>query len=641
MKKSILSILVMSAICAPAAFAQADNAADAAATIARFQHGAALYNDMSTPDNIANDGHAEALAALEHLGVHPGDYEDAIANAHYTPDVKSLGDFVGYDISNTAPVTAEPGHFIPHGSQKVEDEANRTGNQLRRAIINKAEHSEAVAHEARFIGMVKEAPSAEDMQAEGNNEKRAAYAAAHNTTVNHAAPVVSGSRLDLLNQKLGGVIAGVQTGTDAAAADAKRIADKFEALKGADRTKDNVTRTQSQVAALNASHVQRFKQLAAAQGEALEGSNRERTASQHISEAAAQSRLTEEEQAVRDQGQDVNIQNAHSTASQALLKANSAYNYADTVHHEAMVIGGDVDTNTAKIEGVQKEQANRDRTAQQRVTDTTAQTIQAEHDAAQDKSIATISHNAASALLGNAQTSERVTGLDLAQANRDRTAQQRVTATPTKGDTGATGATGQNGKDGLNGKDGKDGITTTKVEVDSATREAVKTNRGNIHTNTKAIAANRDGVNINRQNIDKLKIDSVTYGAQIRDLASDTATAINSDRREIRSTQSKVSDNSAAIRKLNSNYSSLKSQVESDRGEYRGGIATATALAGLPQVNSNQTFMVSAAAGTFKDASAIAVGGSANINDHVVVKFGVSDSTEGDAAANIGVGYGF
>ncbi|GHD96959.1 hypothetical protein GCM10011445_38420 [Pseudocitrobacter faecalis] len=54
--------------------------------------------------------------------------------------------------------TAQPGHFIPQPGIKIEDDSNRTGNALKRAIINKAEHNEAVAHEARYQGMISHDP---------------------------------------------------------------------------------------------------------------------------------------------------------------------------------------------------------------------------------------------------------------------------------------------------------------------------------------------------------------------------------------------------------------------------------------------------------------------------------------------------
>ncbi|MCY9849164.1 hypothetical protein [Pectobacterium jejuense] len=87
----------------------------------------------------------------------------------------------------------------------------------------------------------------------------------------------------------------------------------------------------------------------------------------------------------------------------------------------------------------------------------------------------------------------KLQGDELAQMNRDRTANQHVQ--PVVGHDGADGVNGKDGangkngidgaagKDGINGVDGKDGVTTiiTKVETDTATQNQVK-------ANTKAIA---------------------------------------------------------------------------------------------------------------------------------------------------------
>ncbi|MFB0711005.1 YadA-like family protein [Buttiauxella noackiae] len=190
-------------------------------------------------------------------------------------------------------------------------------------------------------------------------------------------------------------------------------------------------------------------------------------------------------------------------------------------------------------------------------------------------------------------------------------------------------------------------VAETNATVKTAV-DAIPDNSKEMATNKADIARNRSDIKSSQGAVAKLsaqqKVDSVHYSQEIQSLAGvqqAQADVINSNATASRATQSQVDRNAQSISKLNSNFSSLKSQVDSDRSEYRSGIATATALAGLPQVNSNQKFMVSAAAGTFKDASAIAVGGSANITEHVVVKFGVSDSTENDVAANVGVGYGF
>ncbi|WP_279355935.1 YadA C-terminal domain-containing protein [Enterobacter cloacae] len=117
--------------------------------------------------------------------------------------------------------------------------------------------------------------------------------------------------------------------------------------------------------------------------------------------------------------------------------------------------------------------------------------------------------------------------------------------------------------------------------------------------------------------------------------------AINQNHRAITSTAHQVADNSQAISKMNNSFSSLKDEVGENRKEANAGIAGAMAVAGLPQVNANQKFMVSAGAGTFNGESAVAVGASVNVNDNVVIKAGVSDDTENNFGGNVGVGFGF
>ncbi|MEB6381618.1 YadA-like family protein, partial [Leclercia adecarboxylata] len=238
-------------------------------------------------------------------------------------------------------------------------------------------------------------------------------------------------------------------------------------------------------------------------------------------------------------------------------------------------------------------------------------------------------HDARFQHLKEQKAEQAALGAALVSANAERTAEQHIDNFAVQG---RLAAQQQSTRD--------DAQDTAIVQAQHAA------NTGTDHA--KEIEANSKAISNTDRKLSALAsqqhIDSVYYGDQIKALANNVAgeaSEINKNSAAISSTQTKVADNSRQISKLNSNFSSLKSQVDSDRKEYRSGIATATALAGMPQVNSNQTFMVSAAAGTFKDASAIAVGGSANVSDHVVVKFGVSDSTENDVAANVGIGYGF
>ncbi|MBN3215915.1 hypothetical protein [Pectobacterium polaris] len=85
-----------------------------------------------------------------------------------------------------------------------------------------------------------------------------------------------------------------------------------------------------------------------------------------------------------------------------------------------------------------------------------------------------------------AATNARLTGDELTQMNRDRTANQLVQ--PVVGHDGADGVNGKNGsdgtagKDGVNGANGKDGVTTviTKVETDTTTQNQVHVNSDDL-----------------------------------------------------------------------------------------------------------------------------------------------------------------
>lgn len=111
----------------------------------------------------------------------------------------------------------------------------------------------------------------------------------------------------------------------------------------ASATDQNRQRTQPQVDALNT-----------AQNKARMEDNRARTSSQHVENAQPQERLTEEQQTARDNGQDLAINDAHATATRAMLTANKAQTYATDIHQQVMVLGGDVDTNTKTLAATSK-----------------------------------------------------------------------------------------------------------------------------------------------------------------------------------------------------------------------------------------------------------------------------------------------
>lgn len=214
----------------------------------------------------------------------------------------------------------------------------------------------------------------------------------------------------------------------------------------------------------------------------------------------------------------------------------------------------------------------------------------------------------------------RQQGHDLEQANRDRTANQHPVMNNGKdgvdgknGATGAVGKNGLNGSDGKDGKDGKDGIngkngangrngittTITKNEVDTATQTKVAANSTAISANTRRTA----------------------------DVAKDLQDAKQFFLRQ-------QADS-------NAQFKNLKEEVDNNKKEARAGVASAVAIASMPQVEAGQKFMFSTGVGSFKDEQALSVGASFHAGNRTVIKAGISDSTSNDFAMGAGIGIGF
>lgn len=162
---------------------------------------------------------------------------------------------------------------------------------------------------------------------------------------------------------------------------------------------------------------------------------------------------------------------------------------------------------------------------------------------------------------------------------------------------GKNGVNGKDGKNGLNGKDGvngKNGVTTTitKKEVDTKTINLVKS------LNTQTTAQARD----------------------LKDAQQVFAQAQSSS---------------------NAQFKNLKDEVDDNKKEARGGVASAVAIASMPQVEKDQAMMFSAGVGSFKNEQAISVGASFHAGEHTVIKAGISDSTNNDLAMGAGIGIGF
>ena len=162
---------------------------------------------------------------------------------------------------------------------------------------------------------------------------------------------------------------------------------------------------------------------------------------------------------------------------------------------------------------------------------------------------------------------------------------------------GKNGFNGKDGKNGLNGKDGvngKNGVTTTitKKEVDTKTINLVKS----LNTQTTAQA------------------------------------------KDLKAAQQVFAQ---AQSQSNAQFKNLKDEVDDNKKEARGGVASAVAIASMPQVEKDQAMMFSAGVGSFKNEQAISVGASFHAGEHTVIKAGISDSTNNDLAMGAGIGIGF
>lgn len=145
-----------------------------------------------------------------------------------------------------------------------------------------------------------------------------------------------------------------------------------------------------------------------------------------------------------------------------------------------------------------------------------------------------------------------------------------------------------------NGVDGKDGVTTTvtHVQVDAATQTKVANNS-----------------------------QAVTATAQELQATKQTLQAMNNNTRQ--------------------QFKSLHDEVDNNKKQANAGISGAMAMAGLPQVQTNQHVMFSAGGATYNSESALAVGASVNVNPHTIAKVSFSDDTANNMGASIGVGVGF
>jgi hypothetical protein len=71
------------------------------------------------------------------------------------------------------------------------------------------------------------------------------------------------------------------------------------------------------------------------------------------------------------------------------------------------------------------------------------------------------------------------------------------------------------------------------------------------------------------------------------------------------------------------------------------GVAMASALAAMPQVDPNKRFNITAGVGSYLNANALAIGGSLRVRPSTLVRFGAALSNNRQRMVNVGVGHSF
>ncbi|EMN1411717.1 YadA-like family protein [Enterobacter cloacae] len=205
-----------------------------------------------------------------------------------------------------------------------------------------------------------------------------------------------------------------------------------------------------------------------------------------------------------------------------------------------------------------------------------------------------------------------------------------------KGDTGATGAQGVagiNGRDGANGKDGQDGAKGDKGDTGATGAQGVAGINGRDGANGKDGQDGKDGKNGVMTTVTRTQVDTATQAK-----VATNSQAVTAEAQELQATKQTLQ---ALNNNTNQQFKTLREEVDNNKKEANAGISGAMAMAGLPQVQTNQRVMFSAGGATYNGESALAVGASVNFNEHMVGKVNFSDDTANNMGASVGVGIGF
>ena len=187
----------------------------------------------------------------------------------------------------------------------------------------------------------------------------------------------------------------------------------------------------------------------------------------------------------------------------------------------------------------------------------------------------------------------------------------------------------------------------------SDNHDAIQANKADIGTNKSDIQKQAQQFTQLQSNVDQ-KVDTSTFTQRstvVDQRFADTAARIQQhkdDQDKVNKAMAgRIDDHEGRIQKLeqntNQNFKDLDKKIDANRKHASRGIAGSNALAGLPQLDHEQTFAVAAAAGGYDGETAMAVGFSAHPfeSKQVVLKAGVTGTNGGNIGWNVGTSIGW
>lgn len=125
---------------------------------------------------------------------------------------------------------------------------------------------------------------------------------------------------------------------------------------------------------------------------------------------------------------------------------------------------------------------------------------------------------------------------------------------------------------------------------------------------------------------------------------------IEINRQALANTNARVSQNTADIarhdnqiaglqQQVNSNYTSLRNQIQDVKKRADAGIAGISAMSNIPQVTESGRFSLGAGVGTHGSQQALAVGASSRLSQNVIGKMSVAADTQSKWSTGVGIAY--